>query len=247
MKRTALAWSTLGLWLVACTAAPSIEQPLPEIAAEEPAVVDVRPLLPQPRSPTAQGCTWLDPAARGPRVREGQHFDAIARALAQWDAAPARLHWIQPAQSPAPAPDRALYVANAGGRLRWCYVDPAAHLDTRSDAAVCDGHRELGWVLIDGTAEGPPPAPTARVVAMLDHAVRIYEDPAQVERCTPAPPSVVASITAPAWRTEQGTRQLEFVEQLHPRPDLARLVRVHAEPDVVRRTELWSWNPQQTR
>ncbi|MEM9453739.1 MAG: hypothetical protein AAGF11_06140 [Myxococcota bacterium] len=259
VKHRVVASSALGVLLVACTASPSIGDgrggmdrgdemddldELDErgvISVDEGSALDARPLLPAPRSSTDQGCQWLDPVAQGARIHEGEIFDSIAHAMATWDLARPRLRWIQRAESPGPAPGHAFYVANAGGRLRWCYVQ----VDPLLGAVVCDrqvGYRRLVVARVD---EGRPAVDTARVFAMLDHAVQLYESSAQAERCTPAPASVVASIAAPAWVQNGESWHLEFVEQVNPRTDLARLVRVRVGPNEVRHTELWSWNPQQ--
>lgn len=245
VKHWAIALAGLGMGASACTgvpSAPAAGEALGQPDALEDSVVDPRPLLPLPRPPTAEGCAWLDPLATGSRVREGEVFDLIAHELVEASYDEPALAWIQPARSPAPAPGRSFYAANAGGRLRWCTVDP----DDLYDGATCEGSWERTWLMADGTASGPDPEPTARVVAMLDHAARIHVDPARAAACTPAPPEVLASIEAPAWVEVEGLQVLEFVEELRPAPGIARLVRVRAGSDV-HRTELYTWNPLEVR
>ncbi len=214
----------------------------PPAAEHLPAALDARPLLPLPRPDTPQGCSWLDPVAQGPREHDGIVFEAVAFSLRDDRFATAPLQWVQRARvAQATAGGLDLYVANAGGRLTWCYFEG----DDRNDLAACEGDDEMGWVVVSATQDRA--VAKARILAVLDHASRVFSHRSEVERCTPASAAVVAGVEGPRWITRKGKPWLEFVEQVNPRPDLARLVHVRTNLDKAVRTELMSWNPTEAR
>ena len=208
--------------------------------------LEARPSAPAPRAPTPEGCPFLDPEPTGPSVDEGVVLDAIAVSLAMQPGRP-RVAWVQPARPPATVTEAPLYLAMADDGLRRCFV----RLDRGIGAAVCDGSPQMGDFVGPVPATAPGAELTlraARAAALHDRATRVLADRELARRCTPAPEEVLARIDAPRWRTTEEGTELVFVEELHPRPELARLVEARVRPFPegadVRRTELWSWSPR---
>ncbi|MCA9652683.1 MAG: hypothetical protein H6712_32235 [Myxococcales bacterium] len=219
--------------------------------AAEPARVaaEPRPSAPAPRPPTRQGCTFLDPEPTGPSVSEGPAFDLIAASLGL-EAGRPRPAWIQPARPPAAITDQPFYVAMAEGRLRWCFVAPEGD----PDALACDSSLELPWIPVPSSSADHDPEATrlaAQVAALHDRAWRVLDGPDHARRCTPAPEEVTRRIAPPHWSSTPDGTVLELVEELHPTPELARIVQLRVRPFAgaveMTRTELYSWDPQEAR
>lgn len=229
--------------LVGCAPTGSSLEDEPE---PPPTFAEPRPSAPAPRATTPEGCSVLDPEPTGPSTDEGVVFDAISVALGRMPGRP-RVQWVQPARPPATVTDAPFYVAMTEHGLRGCFV----RLDHRFEIAACDG----APVMDELVAPVPPTAPgtaltlrAARATALHDRATRVLVDRELARRCTPAPQEILAAIRVPHWESTQHGMELVFVEEVHPLPELARLVEVRLRPfhdgADVSRTELWSWDPR---
>lgn len=231
---------------VLASCAPTGEALDEEIEPAPAPSLEPRPSAPAPRAPTAEGCPFLDPEPIGPSIDEGAVFDAIALSLGMRASRP-RLEWIQPARPPATVSETPFYLAMTDQGLRWCFV----RLDRGFDPASCDGVPTMEDFVGPVPATSPGTELTvraARAAALHDRATRVLTDRELARRCTPAPDAVLDRVEPPRWRQTEDGIALEFVEELHPLPDLARLVEVRVLPFPsgadVRRTELWSWDPR---
>ena len=187
------------------------------------------------RPPTARGCAHLDPMPVGPAVAAGPEFLRIAYARAYYDE-PAPVQWVQRATPVQAVPGWSFWIAGEPEREQWCYIQPGEH----GWPVICAAE----W-LPTGLLEDLDPLQQARVLATLDHAVRLIRDPNTARRCTPAPWAMTSDIEPPHVVVRAQASTLVFVEELRPRRDLGMLVRVEATYDTnrVRRTELLSWDP----